>query len=220
MPGVCGYNPQLLSLQLPRALERVSPRRNTQQIYRQLPQAGIPRIIYIHHLNFVALIPPAQHKTRRFMTGLTLLLMSWSLQSELPPVSWHREELWVKNCHLQRRDKWILKLWIIPLCISITVVYREPCKPGQLQDRTNVLQLLWVFWQKPLNAPLWRGGTRRCRSLTHPVTQLCLIPRVDGASSPSGAQCSDTFHHFWGSAMPKALTNQLPNNDFFFFIFS
>lgn len=25
-------------------------------------QAGIPRIIYIHHLQFTVLIPPAQHK--------------------------------------------------------------------------------------------------------------------------------------------------------------
>lgn len=79
----------------PAALPRVSPGRNTQQIHRQLLQAGIPWIIYIHHLEFVVLIPPAQHKTWRFMTGLTPLLISQPLQSELPPTQWHREELWV-----------------------------------------------------------------------------------------------------------------------------
>lgn len=132
VPGVCGYSPHLLSISC--ALERVSPGRNTQQIHRQLLQAGIPCIIYIHHLKFVALIPPAQHKTWRFITALTLLLISWSLQSELPPTQWHREELWVRNFHLQRRDKLILKLWIISLSINIRMVYREPFKPEQLQD--------------------------------------------------------------------------------------
>lgn len=96
----------------------------------------------------------------------------------------------------------------------------EPFESEQLQNNRNKCSSISVvFCHKPLDAKVWRGEMERCRSLNRPVTELCLIPQLNGVN---WVQFRDYFffQYFLKSNHAQSPTNQLPNNDLiFFFIF-